>query len=112
MAEAGQNRRGFFGALRMRPGSILLALLFALIGLCLNAGGARLLSLGGSAYYLLAGLGCLLTAWLYARGSGKALCVYLAVFIGTCIWAFAEVGTDCWQLVPRIGGPLVFAVIV
>ncbi|MCA1403426.1 hypothetical protein I6F26_02265 [Ensifer sp. IC3342] len=45
----------------------LTATLFALIGLVIGAGGIRLLMLGGSPYYLIAGLGFLLTAFLLFR---------------------------------------------
>ena len=40
------------------------AIIIALMGLALAGGGAYLLSLGGSAYYLLCGLGFLLAAAL------------------------------------------------
>jgi quinoprotein glucose dehydrogenase len=47
--------------------SILLAFLLGLIGLWLAVGGGWLLWLGGSAYYLPAGIGCLLAAWFYLQ---------------------------------------------
>src|ERR1700709_1072948 len=105
---AARGKGGFFA----RPGAKLIGLLLGLVGLYLTAGGAWLLSLGGSPYYVLAGIGCLISAWLYLRGKPRAMCVYLVVFVATCIWALAEVGADFWALVPRIGGPLVFAVLV
>ena len=37
--------------------------------------------------------------------------LYILVFIGTCIWSFAEVGTDLWQHVPRLFGPALIAAI-
>ena len=93
--------------------SILLAILFGLIGLWLAVGGGWLLWLGGSAYYLPAGIGCLLAAWFYLRGRPDAgFRSYLAVFVLTCVWARAEVGTDFWPLVPRVVGPAVFAGLV
>lgn len=98
---------------RNRLGARTIGVLFGLIGLLLAAGGAWLLALGGSPYYLLTGIGCLVAARLYlTRREGQGLLVYLAVFVGTCIWAYAEVGTDFWQLLPRVFGPLIFAVIV
>jgi len=94
-------------------GAIIIGLLLGLVGLWLTGGGAWLLSLGGSAYYLIAGLGCLVSAWFYLRGrETAAFFTYLAVFIGTCIWAVAEVGFDFWLLVPRVLGPAVFAALV
>ena len=96
-----------------RWGAIAIGLLLGLIGVWLAGGGAWLLWLGGSAYYLLAGAGCLLAAWFYlARKPSRGMAVYLLVFAGTCIWALAEVGADFWQLVPRIGGPAAMAVLV
>jgi len=93
-------------------GGTLLGALFALIGLWLAGGGAWLLTLGGSPYYLPAGLGCLVAAWLYlAARPLRGMQAYLLVFAATCIWALAEVGSDFWQLLPRIAGPAFFAVV-
>lgn len=100
---------------RHRPGgfAIVLGLLIGAIGAWLAVGGAWLLWLGGSAYYLAAGAGCLAAAWFYLRGRPQAgMWAYLAVFAVTCIWGLAEVGLQFWPLVPRIAGPAVFAVLV
>ncbi|MCZ4089940.1 glucose/quinate/shikimate family membrane-bound PQQ-dependent dehydrogenase [Sinorhizobium psoraleae] len=82
---------------------VLTAILFALIGLAVGAGGIRLLMLGGSPYYLLAGLGFLLTAVLLFRRQTAALWVYALVVVGSLAWAVWEVGLDWWQLGPRGG---------
>ncbi|NRP71253.1 Quinoprotein glucose dehydrogenase [Ensifer psoraleae] len=82
---------------------VLTAILFALIGLAVGAGGIRLLMLGGSPYYLLAGLGFLLTAFLLFRRQAAALWVYALVVVGSLAWAVWEVGFDWWQLGPRGG---------
>jgi quinoprotein glucose dehydrogenase len=37
--------------------------------------------------------------------------IYLAVFVATVIWAFWQVGTDGWALVPRVTPPLVLLVL-
>ena len=97
---------------RLRWGALLIALLLALIGLVLAAGGGYLVSLGGSFYYLLAGIGCLASAWFYAKGRPAGLGIYALVLVGTIIWAFAEVGADFWQLVPRVTGPLVVLIVL
>ena len=56
---------------------------------------------------------CSSDLWYYFRGRAKAAAlVYLAVFIGTCIWALAEVGMDFWLLSPRVLGPAVIAALV
>ncbi len=77
-------------------------------GLLLALGGGWLLSLSGSAYYLIAGLGWLVAGWLIftARASGGYL--YAAVFFSTVIWAFYEADGSAWALVPRLIVPAVF----
>ncbi len=77
-----------------------------LVGLVLGLGGAWLASLGGSLYYVLTGLGCLISGVLICRGRRLGMWVYLAVFLLTLLWALWEVGADFWQLLPRVGGPL------
>jgi quinoprotein glucose dehydrogenase len=82
---------------------ILTAIVLALIGLVLGAGGGWLLSLGGSPYYLVTGLGFLITAFLLLRRSAAALWVYALIVLGSLAWAVWEVGFDWWQLGPRGG---------
>ena len=78
----------------------------ALIGVVLSIGGIWLAALGGSAYYLIAGIGLIASGVLLARRRLAGAWLYGAVFVGTLIWAFAEVGTDNWALVPRVIAPL------
>jgi quinoprotein glucose dehydrogenase len=84
--------------------SVLLAILaaiLALLGLAIGIGGIWLAALGGSLYYLIAGLaliGCGILLW-HRRPS--ALWLYALLLAGTMIWALAEVGLDFWQLAPR-----------
>ena len=80
---------------------LIMAIIVGLIGLWLTGLGAYLASLGGSLYYVLAGLGLLGTAILLFRRNAAALVVYAVVLAGTLIWAIAEVGLDFWQLSPR-----------
>ena len=82
------------------------SILFALIGLVLGGAGLWLVLLGGSFYYLLAGLAFLLTAFLLARRSEAALWLYAAFILAAIGWAVWEVGFDWWQLGPR-GGVIV-----
>ena len=88
---------------RRRPFLFLriIGIVIALIGLWLTGAGAYLLSLGGSLYYVLAGIGLLATAFLLFRRKTSALLVFAIVLAGTLIWALAEVGFDFWQLAPR-----------
>ncbi|MFX4086890.1 membrane-bound PQQ-dependent dehydrogenase, glucose/quinate/shikimate family [Sphingobium yanoikuyae] len=81
------------------------ATLLMLIGLALAAGGAYLAVLGGSFYYLIAGLalgGCALLLW---RRDARASKLYGALLIATLIWAVWECGFNIWALVPRIVAP-------
>ena len=83
----------------------------ALIGLALLVGGIRLVSLDGSWYYLIAGAATLIAGLLlFARKASGGL-LYLAVVIGTIIWAFAEVGSSFWGLVPRLAPVLVLGLV-
>ena len=77
------------------------AIVICLFGLYLLLGGGWLLSLGGSAYYLIAGACLVGVAWLLIRGSRAAYWLYAALLAGTLIWAVFEVGFDFWALAPR-----------
>jgi quinoprotein glucose dehydrogenase len=81
-------------------------IIYALIGLALTGGGAWLAALDGSLYYVVAGLGILITDALLLRGRGEALWVYAAVLIGTLVWAVSEIGFDWWPLAAR--GDVIF----
>ncbi|MGO4566197.1 glucose/quinate/shikimate family membrane-bound PQQ-dependent dehydrogenase [Rhizobium sp. 2YAF20] len=82
---------------------VITSILFALIGLALAGGGAWLVALGGSPFYLFAGLMFLITAALLFRRRAAALWVYALLVLGALIWAIWEVGFDWWQLGPRGG---------
>ncbi|WP_225204826.1 membrane-bound PQQ-dependent dehydrogenase, glucose/quinate/shikimate family [Novosphingobium huizhouense] len=71
------------------------------LGLLDAIGGAWLLALGGSAYYLLAGLCLALVGWLLLRRRPAALHLMAALIVATLIWSIAEIGLDWWKLVPR-----------
>jgi len=67
-----------------------------LIDLALACGGAWLAALGGSFYYVVAGVGILITGVLLFQQRRSALCVYAAMLIGTLIWAVSEIRFDWW----------------
>ncbi|WP_454854663.1 membrane-bound PQQ-dependent dehydrogenase, glucose/quinate/shikimate family [Rhizobium binxianense] len=90
----------------------LLALIILLIGLTLLAGGAWLAWLGGSFYYLLAGIGLALSGVLMLRRQALGAWIYFLVFALTIAWAFWEAGLDGWALVPRTIAPIVLLVFV
>ncbi|CAM2929409.1 quinoprotein glucose dehydrogenase [Ectopseudomonas mendocina] len=72
------------------------------LGALLALGGAYLLWLGGSWYYLLAGLGLLLVGVLIHRRQRAALWLYVLVLLASLVWTVFEVRFDWWQMVPRI----------
>jgi quinoprotein glucose dehydrogenase len=81
--------------------------LLLIMGLALLAGGIKLSLLGGSLYYLLAGIGITLTGLLLLATRRAALGLYALVLFASTVWALWEVGLDWWQLVPRLA--LLFA---
>ncbi len=86
---------------------LLGALIFFLLAAPLVRGGVELIRVGGSFYYLIAGIGLALVALLILRRHRAALWLYVAVLAGTILWSLAEVGLSCWDLMPRILGPAI-----
>ncbi|HWW28360.1 MAG TPA: membrane-bound PQQ-dependent dehydrogenase, glucose/quinate/shikimate family, partial [Caulobacter sp.] len=107
MASLASSRRSVGGWAVM-----LLGVVLALIGLTLAVGGAWLVALGGSAYYVLAGLGLLVSGVLLVRLRPFGAWSYIAVFVATVAWALWEVGLNGWALVPRVIAPTVLLVLV
>src|SRR5690606_11350958 len=70
---------------------------------------AKLLTLGGSPYYLVAGILLLATAVMLFRGDARAKWLFSAFLVGTVLWAIAEAGFDGWALAPRVAIPLALA---
>lgn len=84
---------------------VLLGLVLSAVGLFFAIGGGKLLTLGGSAYFLIAGIVMLLSAIQFLRKKSSAVVLFLLVFIGTLIWALADVGMVFWPLVSRLMVP-------
>lgn len=102
-----------FGRRQSRNWAVVtMAILCLLFGLVILVGGVWLLTLGGSAYYSLAGAGLIATAVLLHFNRMEAVWVYLAVWAGTVGWAFWEVGTDWWAQVPRLVAPTLFLILI
>ncbi|QSI33910.1 membrane-bound PQQ-dependent dehydrogenase, glucose/quinate/shikimate family [Variovorax sp. RKNM96] len=80
---------------------VVVAVVIGLAGLALAVAGAWLIALGGSWYYLVAGLGLIASALLLQRGGGIGLLLYAAVVLLTLVWALWEVGFDWWPLAAR-----------
>lgn len=89
---------------------IIFGIVLGLVGLVLGAGGVYLATLGGSWYYLVAGLAFVASGILYARGKLAGAWVYGALTLATIAWALAEVGLAFWPMIPRLSGVLVLAV--
>ncbi|HET8613401.1 MAG TPA: membrane-bound PQQ-dependent dehydrogenase, glucose/quinate/shikimate family [Sphingomonas sp.] len=92
---------------RRRP--YITGAIFLLIGLALIVGGIWLIALGGSPYYLIAGIGIALTGGLLLLGRAEALWLYGLVLLGTILWALGEVGLVGWELEPRLFAPIILA---
>jgi quinoprotein glucose dehydrogenase len=97
---------------RGRWAALALGIVLGLIGLALTAGGIWLVSLGGSPYYLIAGIALLASGALIGLRNVMGVWLYTLLFVGTVIWAFWESGSDIWALVPRVVGPAVLMVLV
>ena len=80
---------------------LIIGAVVGLIGLGLAAGGVWLIALGGSWYYLIAGLALIATAALLVRRNPGGLWLFAALLLGTMAWALWEVGLDFWALAPR-----------
>ena len=82
-----------------------------IIGIVLAIGGGWLIALGGSLYYLPVGIGLIVSGYLLWQRRIEAAFLYLLIFVATLIWAWWEVGTNGWALVPRLIGPAVLLVL-
>ncbi|MGO6880221.1 glucose/quinate/shikimate family membrane-bound PQQ-dependent dehydrogenase [Rhizobium ruizarguesonis] len=82
---------------------VITSIFFIIIGLALGGGGLWLVTLGGSVFYLFAGLMFLITAGLLLMRKAVALWVYAVLVVAALAWAIWEVGFDWWQLGPRGG---------
>lgn len=90
--------------------AIILAIVMAIIGIVLTAGGIWLVALGGSVYYLIAGVAMLASAFLLFRGKLLGGWIYIGLFILSAIWGFAESGRNAWAMVPWLVAPLVILI--
>ena len=91
----------------IRPPRIY-ATLLVVIGLAYSLPGALLTSLGGSPYYLGAGILAIIAGILLWRGRQSGVWIYVGLLVLTIAWALIESGLDGWQLVPRLLGPALF----
>jgi len=90
--------------------AVALSVVMALIGIVLTVGGAWLASLGGSLYYLIAGVVMLASAWFLLRGRILGGWIYIGLFVLTAIWGFAEARGNAWAMVPWLIAPLIILI--
>ncbi|MBA5728140.1 membrane-bound PQQ-dependent dehydrogenase, glucose/quinate/shikimate family [Bombella mellum] len=90
----------------------LVAILMAIVGLLLVAGGIYSISEGGPLYYLISGLGILLSAFFVHQRKPIGVATYAVVLLGTLIWALCIVGLNFWSLVPRLDVVLVIGIVL
>ncbi|MCF8709668.1 membrane-bound PQQ-dependent dehydrogenase, glucose/quinate/shikimate family [Rhizorhapis sp. SPR117] len=92
--------------------TMIVAAILTLIGLILSVGGAWLTLLGGSIYYLLAGLLLIASGVFLFRGRTFGVLLFLVVYVMSVIWGLAEAGLDGWALLPFTVGPTVLLLLV
>ena len=79
-----------------------------LLAIPLVLGGLQLVFLGGSFYYLAAGLALGASAWRIWNSDPQGSVIFGVLLLATIVWSFYESGTNLWALAPRI---LPFAII-
>src|SRR5260370_29484541 len=87
----------------------LFAALVVLMGLGLLLGGIYLATLGGSLYYVLAGLAYLIAGTLLWRRQARGAWLLVLIAVLTIAWSVWESGTFYWALFPRLLVPLALA---
>jgi len=85
-----------------------LGVIIALLGLALAVGGFKLVSLGGSWYFLIGGVVMAVSGLLIAQCKTAGAWLFAAFLVGTAIWAVADVGLVFWPLFSRL---FMFAVV-
>ena len=95
---------------RSGPLLAITGVIYAVLGLALAAGGVYLATVGGSLYYIIAGLGLAITGFLVFKGRRAAFGLLAVLLLGSVIWSLVEVRFDWWQLLPRLDLWFVLAV--
>lgn len=84
--------RGALSKTRLLPS--LVGLILALLGLAMLIGGIKLSQLGGSWYYLIAGVGVGLSGLLLIAARRAAIWLFAIFLLASTIWSLQEVGLD------------------
>ncbi|MGH8216351.1 MAG: hypothetical protein ACREPZ_11760, partial [Rhodanobacteraceae bacterium] len=85
---------------RWHWGPLSIGIVLVILGLYFVVGGVYLLTIGGTPYYLLAGIGLVVTAVALMVSRGISLWIYAIVLLGTLVWAVVEVGFKRFGLAP------------
>ena len=78
------------------------AVVFGVFAAALTWQGIGLLALGGSPYYLVAGVAILVAAWDLFAGRPRGFVIFSGVLLMTLVWAVYESGTGFWTVGSRI----------
>lgn len=84
---------------------VILGLVLLLTSLFYIIGGGKLVSLGGSWYFLLTGLIILASSFFIFKRKSLGVLVYIFAFVVTVIWALYDAGFDFWALHSRLMFP-------
>ena len=90
----------------------LVGLVVVAAGLSFAAGGAKLVSLGGSYYFLIAGVFIIAAGIQLIRHQPSGVWLFLLVLVGTACWSVWEAGFDYWSLISRLLALTIGAAIV
>ena len=85
--------------------------ILSVIGITLIYGGVVLAGLGGSLYYLAAGLATIISVAGLAKSRPLAVQVFGSLVGVTIVWGIWEAGLDGWALVSRLVAPAVLALV-
>lgn len=80
----------------------IVAALVGLFGLFFTIGGAYLLTLGGSLYFVISGILLLVSAVLLFKRKTSGIWVYIATMVYTLIWSLIDAGFHFWPLFSRL----------
>lgn len=89
----------------LRAWCILLGLIILVVSLYYIVGGVKLLSLGGSSYFVGAGIIMLISAIQLFRRKSSAVAWFAFAFVVTVIWSVYDAGMEFWPLVARLMVP-------
>ena len=78
------------------------AVFVGLLGLAMTFYGGELALLGGSPYYVVAGLGLAFSAWQLWQRKPSGFHAYAGVLLLTLAWAVYEAGLEFWLVGSRI----------